>query len=59
MTLHDALMASMPETYLKPGIDVIKQCMEAPVPEVNNVRFPVSISVGESWGQLKPYVGKE
>ena len=52
---HDALKFEVPTADVPMWVPIIRQVMEAPVPEFGGAVFPVDIEVGPSLGELKHY----
>jgi uracil-DNA glycosylase family 4 len=50
--VHDELVVETEtEEAVAPTIDAMKEVMQQPWPELNNLSFPVGIGVGLSWGE--------
>jgi DNA polymerase I-like protein with 3'-5' exonuclease and polymerase domains len=50
--VHDELVVEVSsEEAVAPTIDAMKEVMQQPWPELNNLSFPVGIGVGLSWGE--------
>jgi len=49
MQNHDELTIETPKQFAPHWVKRMRLHMEAPVPELGNVSFPVSINVGETW----------
>jgi DNA polymerase-1 len=50
---HDELMMECPESKAEKFAIELKEIMESPVPELDNTSFPVDVSIGENWGEMK------
>ena len=49
---HDALYIETPPDEIYDAASILVSVMEAPVPELNNVSFPVNLEVGPRWGEV-------
>lgn len=53
LQMHDELIAECPASEARFIAYRMKEIMEAPIPEMGGVVFPVEISMGEDWGHLE------
>lgn len=53
--VHDSTLNEVPRTRLEEGIAALKGVMEVEWPQIEpGFRVPVSVKVGENWGEMKP-----
>jgi DNA polymerase I len=50
--VHDSVVTFVLKKVLLDACKAIKECMEAPLPELDGFSIPVEIKVGPSWGNL-------
>jgi DNA polymerase I-like protein with 3'-5' exonuclease and polymerase domains len=55
LQVHDSLVLECPHDLLDDVVKTLKLVMEQPWPELNGMSIPVSVGVGPSWGECKPY----
>lgn len=55
---HDALYSETPNSDTERWAYTKQRVMEKPVPELDGHRFPVSIEVGPSWGEMEHWTPK-
>jgi uracil-DNA glycosylase family 4 len=53
--VHDALLFECPRPMVEKAIDCIVPVMEQPWPQLRGFALPVSVEVGESWGEMEPW----
>jgi len=46
---HDSFLCEVPDEQIAETSTTLREVMEAPVPQMGGVRFPVTISVGRNW----------
>ena len=49
MTLHDALFFEVRDDYVTRAVPIIIEELEAPVPELQDYKFPMELEVGQCW----------
>jgi len=54
---HDSFLLECLENKVEKWAHRAKAVMEAPVPELGGVSFPISVEVGPSWGQMTKWQG--
>lgn len=50
--VYDQILVSVPRRNLLECMSLIKKEMESPIPEMGNTTIPVSMKVGDNWGEL-------
>lgn len=54
--IHDSLLVEIPvDKYFDDNVQLIKSCMEAPLPELDGLSIEVEIQVGKNWGSMHDY----
>jgi uracil-DNA glycosylase family 4 len=48
--VHDSIQCTVPRVSLAGAVSFIRDCMEAPIPEMNNFWIPCVVKVGKNWG---------
>ena len=46
---HDELLYSIPRDKVDYYAKILKDCFESPIEELDGVRLPANIAVGDSW----------
>lgn len=55
LQMHDELMLEVPERDAPHWARLLRKTMEKPVPEMGSAVFPVDLSMGDRWGDLRPW----
>lgn len=55
LQMHDSFLLEVPDSEVSYWADTCRAVMEAPVPELDGVSFPVSVEAGPSWGELEEW----
>lgn len=53
--VHDALVFEAPEELVSEVVSTVRDVMEQPWRELGNYVLPVSVAVGDSWGEVEAY----
>lgn len=53
LQVHDSLVFEMPAELVDEAVSVIRMVMEQPWPELKGYRIPISVKVGDSWGECE------
>lgn len=53
LQVHDALVLEAPEDMVEDVVRILKKVMEQSWPELGGLVLPISIAVGDSWGELE------
>lgn len=55
---HDSLgVYTQDDTEIPSIIQILKESIEVPIPELGGLLIPAEFKVGPSWGEVKPYTG--
>lgn len=57
LQVHDSLVFEVPGDMVDRTIRIIRTVLEQPWRELGGYRFPIGISVGDSWGECEKYKG--
>jgi uracil-DNA glycosylase family 4 len=55
MMIHDSLVCEVPIEKLVWAVGILKECMEAPLPQLGGLSIEVEVVVGRSWGTTIDY----
>lgn len=52
--VHDSIQVTCPRASAEGCASYIQECLESPIPEMNNYWIPCVIKIGPNWGDCKP-----
>lgn len=55
LQVHDSLVIECPTDSVGTVVAILRLVMEQPILELKNIRIPISIKVGDSWGETEDY----
>ena len=55
LQVHDSLVFECPAELVDEVVAVLKEVMSQPWPELNGFYIPISVKVGDSWGEAEDY----
>lgn len=53
--IHDALFLEIEEAHLAEGVEIVRELMERPWPEMGGLRVFTDTKVGVNWGEMEEY----
>lgn len=56
LTVHDEFVTEAPAEMVPEVVETMKAVMEQPWAELDGFHLPVTVSVGDSWGELEDYI---
>lgn len=54
---HDSFLLEAPSGEVSKWATILRETLEAPIPQLGGVVFPCKVEVGETWGGLEPWEG--
>jgi uracil-DNA glycosylase family 4 len=55
ITVHDSLVLEAPTELIPEVVRIVKKVMEQPFEELGGMTIPISVAVGDSWGETNAY----